>query len=152
MIKFIEEDNRLSKPDNCPDVAYREMLRCWEISDLMTRVSLISRKIALVDQVLSLYITDDNSLFKAGRDDLDYKKQYCEKIFSVIEQIPDHSKSRYYREVANLCYDYWSLRQFRSLVSLYRQTMEFPSAREYLVLPFKLKLIYGLLSHLIPAN
>ena len=131
---------------------FDEKLRCWEISDMMTRLSLAANKIALVDKVLSLVFADDNSLFKAGREDLEYKKQYCNKIFSVIEQIPDHSKSRYYREVSNLCYDYWSQRQFRNLAGLYRQAMGYPSAGQYFTLPFKLKLISSLLSRVIPAN
>ncbi|KAL4220114.1 hypothetical protein ACF0H5_020525 [Mactra antiquata] len=29
VIKFIEEEKRLSQPKECPDVAYKQMLKCW---------------------------------------------------------------------------------------------------------------------------
>lgn len=29
VIKFIEEGHRLAKPPGCPDVSYKQMLKCW---------------------------------------------------------------------------------------------------------------------------
>ena len=29
VIKYIEEDKRLEQPENCPDLVYKEMCKCW---------------------------------------------------------------------------------------------------------------------------
>ena len=119
---------------------FDEELKCWEISDALTRFSLLAKKIAIIKDFLSLVFEDENSLFKLENTNLKYKRKYCDNILKIIEKIPDHSKKRYFKELEYLCYDYWKALKFKDLVLFYKQITAIPCAHSYFSLPVKVKI------------
>ena len=118
---------------------FDEELKCWEISDVLMRLSLQAKKIAILKDVLSLVFDDGNSLFKSENTNLEYKRKFCDNILKVMRQIPDSSKQRYFKEMEYLCYDYWRSFRAKELVSFYKKVMLQPDAKSYLSLPVKMR-------------
>lgn len=129
---------------------FDEVLKCWEITDALTRFSLLSGKIAIINDVLSVKFNTVNSQFLLEKDNLEYQQQYCDNILEVIEKIPDHSKSRYFKEIRSLCYAYWKTLKFNDLVRLYKKTTAIPSARVYFTLPVKIRMAAEFLKFFYP--
>jgi len=118
---------------------FDEELKCWEISDALMRFSLQAKKIAILKDVLSLVFDDGNSLFKLENTNLEYKRKFCDNILRVMQEIPDSSKHRYFKEMEYLCYDYWRSLRGKELVSFYNKVLEQPDAKTYLTLPVKIR-------------
>jgi glycosyltransferase involved in cell wall biosynthesis len=110
---------------------FNESMRCWEISEAITRFSLKARRIAVLGDVLSQVYTSSNSLFKAEKGTIEYREIYCAQILKLMVQIPDESKSRYFRTIEDLCYTYLRLMEYKKMSNLYLKAKQIEGAKLY---------------------
>jgi glycosyltransferase involved in cell wall biosynthesis len=120
---------------------FNESMRCWEISEAITRFSLKARKIAVLNDVLSQIHTSDNSLFKEEKDNVEYREILCTRILKIMDQIPDEAKPRYFRSVEDLCYKYWKLMEYSKMAALYTKANQIEGAKLYFAPSRKIRVV-----------
>lgn len=120
---------------------YDEALRCWEITDALTKFSLEAKEIAVLGAFLSTKIEDrDNSQWDMHNRDINQFKIYCANIAARIPSMPDDSRAPYFAEIESLCTRLWRSFALTDLVSTYRNAASLPGADHHFSPPAKVAL------------
>ncbi|NNE09019.1 MAG: hypothetical protein HKN20_10710, partial [Gemmatimonadetes bacterium] len=119
---------------------FDEGLRCWEITDALTRFSLDAKQVAVLDEVLSRKFEDAGAgQFDDYKNDLDQRRAFCDRLMRYIPRIPDESRAPYYREIEALCVKLWRGFAIRDLLAVQRRAAALPGARDRFTLPAKVR-------------
>lgn len=132
---------------------FDEGLRCWEITDALTRFSLEAKEVAVLDEVLSRKFEDGGTgQFDDYKNDLDQRRAFCERLMIYIPRIPDESRAPYYREIEALCVKLWRSFAVRDLLAVQRAAAALPGARGQFALPAKVQATIRIARLFVPAE
>ncbi len=120
---------------------YEEALRCWEITDALTKFSLEAKEIAVLGEFLSTKIEDTgNSQWGNYNRDMNQFRIYCANIMARIPAIPDESRGPYFAEIESLCTKLWRSFALTELAATYRKAASLPGAAGHFSPPGKVAL------------
>ena len=98
---------------------FDENLHRWEITDLLIRINLFSKRKIICDHIF-LYVIQkiDNSQFYRTRKDSRQGLLFACNILSYIKDIPDDQRYRFMQEVQFAIVDQWSHGNIRNFIAL----------------------------------
>lgn len=72
---------------------FDKQLRCWEVTDLMYRLSLESPVIGILDRTyVKVHKNIDNSQFKKAKNDIIFRRRYILNILNILSKFPYDQK------------------------------------------------------------
>lgn len=88
---------------------FDELLRCWEITDFMFKLSFKTDRIGLLDAVyVAIYKSQGNSQFSSTQNNATYLAHFANNILSRMNDIPPDRRAPIVNQVVHIMYALWS--------------------------------------------
>ena len=112
---------------------FDENLRCWEITDALSRFSIAAEHKAIINEILSYKFEGDpkNSQFNRERNNLDELRNYCRNIIRYLPDINGRSKKLYFSILYDLCIMLWQSRRWLEMAYFYHITKTLSDSELY---------------------